>query len=88
MFFGDLEGQSFEGIRDVADQNLVLYATGGTRRAVAGVGLQPLRLLGGQPAGNERGGVLLGPGVVGHDSPVSVVEAGAEVGRQPVAEHL
>jgi hypothetical protein len=32
LFFGDLEGKSFDAIRDVADQNLVLYATGGKAR--------------------------------------------------------
>ena len=32
MFLGDLEGKSFEDIRDLADQHLVLYATGGKAR--------------------------------------------------------
>ena len=32
MFFGDLEGQSLDAIRNLADQNLVLYATGSKAR--------------------------------------------------------
>jgi hypothetical protein len=32
VFFGDLEEKGFETIRDIADQNLVLYATGGKAR--------------------------------------------------------
>jgi hypothetical protein len=32
MFVGDFEDKGFEAIRDIADQNLVLYATGGKAR--------------------------------------------------------